>query len=276
MVPCNGPIAEPTVQQEDSGIRLASLDPAQRPVSTINIVAPTPMMPPGYNPVVTADAVVPFAKTPALIVATRGVLSTDGQTALGAITGMEAPQPAPGLLAEEQVLTAYAPESVPDPGAERALQMIISREATASTQPPAKVANIDTSELRTASLGTNGIDTMKNIFDMTWQAVTNANGASAIASTLTNATIDRRPLMGLKAHDVELVPPEIDHVNETLTTPVAMTDLHYAELYEPEGYLDNSAELGPLANRIALESDLVAPPRYDVFVVRSPMLVVAR
>jgi hypothetical protein len=45
---------------------------------------------------------------------------------------------------------------------------------------------------------------------------------------------------------------------------------------EPEGYLDNSAELGPLANRIGLEPDLVAPPRYDRFIVRRPMLVAQR
>ncbi|MDO8360152.1 MAG: hypothetical protein Q7T08_08935, partial [Devosia sp.] len=80
----------------------------------------------------------------------------------------------------------------------------------------------------------------------------------------------------LREREVDLVAPEIDHVNETLVTPVPMTDIHYADMYEPEGYLDNAAELGPLANRMTLESDLVAPPRYDRFVVRTPMLVASR
>ena len=76
MVPCNGAITEPTVQQEDSEIRVASLDPAQRTVSTIGIIAPTPMMRPGSDarraprPI----AIVPFSKSAALTVATRGAL----------------------------------------------------------------------------------------------------------------------------------------------------------------------------------------------------------
>ena len=103
-----------------------------------------------------------------------------------------------------------------------------------------------------------------------------ANGRAAVASTLTSSAIDPNPVVGLLQRDIELVAPEIDHVNETLATPVPMTDMHYADMTEPEGYLDNAAELGPLANRIMLESDLVAPPRYDRFIVRSPMLVASR
>jgi hypothetical protein len=173
------------------------------------------------------------------------------------------------------VLTAYAPEIAPDPGAQRALELLIERETTASALRPTRTpAPIDTTELRTASLGgTNGLTVMKNIFDMTWSAMTQANGQSIMANTLTNTAIDPNPVIGLRQRDIELVAPEIDHVNETLATPVLMTDMHYADMTEPEGYLDNAAELGPLANRMGLTSDLVAPPRYDRFVVRRPMLV---
>src|SRR3569833_4178550 len=97
---------------------------------------------------------------------------------------------------------------------------------------------------------------MKNIFDLTWNAVTQVNGQSAIANTLASSNIDRNPVVGLRQREVDLVAPEIDHVNETLATPVPMTDLHYADMTEPEGYLDNAAELGPLATRIGNESDL--------------------
>jgi hypothetical protein len=292
MVPCSGAITEPTVQQEDSEIRVASLDPAQRTVSTINIVAPTPMMRPGAAATtavasVDPNAVIPFSRPASMggPPGTRGALPIDGQTALGAIAKTlkadpNSPIPAPRILMtpKDQVLTAYAPDIIPDPGAQRALQILIERETTASALSPAKTpAPTPAPEIRTASLGgTNGLSVMKNIFDMTWNAVTQVNGQSAIASTLTSSTIDRTPIMALRQHEIELIAPEIDHVNETLATPVLMTDIHYADMTEPEGYLDNAAELGPLATKIGLESDLVAPPRYDTFVVRRPMLLASR
>jgi hypothetical protein len=181
------------------------------------------------------------------------------------------------MTPRDQVLTAYAPEIAPDPGAQRALQMLIERETTATAPPPAAAKPIEQPEIRTASLGgTNGLSAVKNIFDMTWSAVTQANGQSAIANTLTNSAIERNPVIGLRQRQIDLVAPEIDHVNETLATPVLMTDIHYADMTEPEGYLDNAAELGPMANRIGLESDLTAPPRYDRFIVRRPPLVASR
>ncbi len=287
MVPCNGLIA-PAPLPGGGDIQVASLDPAQRAVPTIDISAPLPMMPPGTSSVFATAAplpagtlqdgsvIVPFSKTPSLLVATRGTLPLDGQTALGAISSIDAPVPAPRLAGgEDQVLTAYAPEIVPDPGAQRALQLIIERSA-AALPDPVKTASLGTTGLRARLGGTNGLDAMKNIFDLTWQAVTEAGGTSTVENTLTSASIDPEPMVGLRERNIDLIAPEIDHVNETLTTPVPMTDLHYAELYEPEGYLDNAAELGAMANRIMLESDLVAPPRYDTFIVRSPMLIASK
>ena len=52
---------------------------------------------------------------------------------------------------------------------------------------------------------------------------------------------------------IDLVAPEIDHVNETLATPVADDRRSTTPNDEPEGYLDNAAELGPLASRIVLD-----------------------
>jgi hypothetical protein len=293
-VPCSGD-ATAIPAAEAAEVRVASLDPKQRTVSTIDIAAPTPMLRPGAGQVVASDPItpvipfgaasdalvpMPFNKTPALMVATRGALPADGETALSALDSIGVPMPVPRLLMtprEDAVLTAYAPDlPPPDPGAQRALQLLIERSTTASAPlpVPAPARPVDTSDLRTASLGgSNGLDAMKGIFDLTWQAMTDVGGTSAIASTLTNSSIDRAPMVGLRERQIELVAPEIDHVNETLVTPVAMTDIHYADMYQPEGYLDNAAELGPLANSMVLESDLVAPPRYDQFVVRGPMLV---
>ena len=100
--------------------------------------------------------------------------------------------------------------------------------------------------------------------------------AADLTAYLSSAVVDPTPVIGLKQRDVEFIAPEIDHVNETLATPLPMTDAHYADMYEPEGYLDNSAELGPLANAVGLEPDTTAPPRYDRFVRRAPTLVAAR
>lgn len=296
MVPCNGMTATPSYGDGAPEVMLASLDPAQRSVSTIDI-APVPMMRrPGnvaavaldpanspFNPFANASAplaapVVPFSKTPALMVATRGSIAIDGSTALTAINNIEV-APTPRILMtprENDVLTAYAPDIVPDAGAQQALDILIKRETAAATAAliPDNQPVVDTSEIRTASIG--GADAIKNIFDMTWSAVTEAGSSSAIANTLVSASLEREPLVGLKPREFDLVAPEMDHVNETLVMPVAMTDMHFAELYEPEGYLDNTAELGALANRVTLEPDTTPPPRYDTFVVRRPLLVASR
>jgi uncharacterized protein YcbK (DUF882 family) len=297
-VPCNG---VPSIAVPDTEIMLASLDPAQRTVSTINITAPMPMLrrpgggsvialDPANNPFTAVDSpfsnpsaplamVIPMAKAPSMMVATRDTLSTDTQTALGALSTFDGPIPAPRLLMtpRDEVLTAYAPEIVPDAGAQRALDILIQRETAAGDIGPTESPQIDTSDIRMASLGgTNGLDLAKNIFDMTWSAVSEANSGSAIANSLISAAPVRDALVGLKPRDFDLIAPEIDHVNETLVEPVMMTDMHFAELYEPEGYLDNTAELGPMANRVVLEDDSRAPPRYDIFVVRRPLLVASR
>lgn len=297
MVPCDG---RPSVAVPDTEVMLASLDPAQRTVETINVVAPMPMLRrPGSdlvaldpannpftamgnaftNPSAPLAMVMPMAKTPTMMVATADTFASDTQTALSALSTFDGPMPAPRVLMtpRSEVLTAYAPDMTPDPDAQRALDILIQRE-TAATDAivPTKKPTVDTSDIRIASLGgTNGLDVAKNIFDMTWSAVTQANG-SAISDTLISAAPVREALVGLKPRDFDLVAPEIDHVNETLVEPVLMTDLHFSELYEPEGYLDNTAELGSLADRVMLEPDDRAPPRYDVFVVRRPMLLASR
>lgn len=297
MVPCSG---SPAVSVPDTEIMLASLDPAQRSVKTIEVVAPMPMarrpggssvvaLDPNNNPFTALDnpfnnpsaplnTVVPMAKAPAMMVATRDTLPSDGQTALSALSTFEGPMPQPRILMtpRNDVLTAYAPDITPNPDAQRALDILIQRETAANAVLPAEKPIVDTSDIRIASLGgTNGLDIAKNIFDMTWSAVTQANG-NAISDTLISATPVRDAIVGLKPRDFDLVAPEIDHVNETLVEPVLMTDRHFAEMYEPEGYLDNAAELGPMANRVVLEPDDRAPPRYDIFIVRKPMLVASR
>jgi len=286
MVPCNGYVAPRATDTPE--IRVAALDPAQRTVATIDVVAPMPMLrrpaavalaaldpaaTPFNNPSVPLAGVVPFSKTPALMVATRGDLSPTAQgTALNAISTLE-PAPLPRALMtprDDEVLTAYAPDI--DAGDRRALDLLIAQETAA---PLTASAPVETAALRPAH-GTSGMSAAANIFDMTWSAVTEVSGRSAIANTLVSASLERDLLVGLKPRAFDLVAPEIDHVNETLVEPVPMTHMHFAELYEPEGYLDNAAELGPMASRVALEPDIAPPARYDVFVVSRPLLVATR
>ena len=75
------------------------------------------------------------------------------------------------------MLTAYAPDIVPDPGAARALQILIERETTASALAPAKLPSAKPPRqaadrhLRTAHRLSRRHQRpigMKNIFDMTW------------------------------------------------------------------------------------------------------------
>jgi hypothetical protein len=295
MVPCGG---SPAARVPDTEILLASVEPAQRTVSTIEVVAPMPMLrrpgiataaldpasTPFNNPSAPlaplAPLVQPMSKTATMMVATADTLAPETQTALSALSTFDGPMPKPRILMtpREDILTAYAPEITPDPDAQRALNILIARETAAVPAIAAEPQRaVDTTEIRLASLGgTETLDIAKNLFDMTFSAVTEAGGRSAIANTLVSAAPVRDTLVGLRSRDVDLVAPEIDHVNETLVAPVPMTDGHFAELYEPEGYLDNAAELGPMANHIGLEPDDRAPPRYDVFVVAKPLLVASR
>lgn len=283
-VPCGGASAAPLPNYADD-VRVASLEPTQRSVATIAVSAPVPMRLPGATLAADADTlpetvaltaavpalsdIVPFSKTSALLLATRGALPRDGETALTAITdSVVPPMPTPRALLtprDEPVLTAYAPEATSDPATQRALQQLIERES-------ATVPRIDTKALR----GADGIKAGSNIFDMTWTAVSeaNADNDTALAAALDHALLG--PVAGFPTRDTDLVAPEIDHVNETLATPVLMTDMHYADMTEPEGYLDNTAELGPLANRLRLENNFVAPARYDRFTLHTPLLVASR
>ena len=80
----------------------------------------------------------------------------------------------------------------------------------------------------------------------------------------------------IEPRQIELIAPEIDHVNETLVHPVFMSADHFAVMTEAEGYLDKATELGPLTGRIGFEHGPDAEPGYDRFVVGAPLLVASR
>jgi uncharacterized protein YcbK (DUF882 family) len=249
---------------ENATIMVASLaEPTQREVSTF-AVAPTPLARPaklGQTPtqVALADDLVPFpAARPARLLGANGPGG-----ALEAIDN-SAPQPRILMTPKEgsDIVAAYAPGNA-------ALKMLIESEKTPLAN--ALKPGIDT-ELVTASLGG---DALKGMFDMTFNSLTAVAPAGA-AAAVREVALSRQPIESIKPRATELVAPEMDHVNETLTMPVLMSDSHFAELYEAEGYLDKEAELGPMAGRMAFLPDLGQPLDYDQFVTNAPLLVAIR
>jgi len=277
------PATRPADLYGDATILMASADdPAQRVVSTFEVAAPIPIARPSelevadsgdYSAWEKLGAPVPAVKSQRIQLATRSPLAADdGQTALAALVAID-PLPKPRVLMtpkDEPMVTAYVPTN-PDPGAELALKMIIEREGTAGL-PLKKLDRLETpDEIRTASLGS--ADGLKGMFDMTFNALSGTPANQPVQAALADLVLSRQPNDSIAARDVELVAPEIDHVNETLVQPVMMTDGFWAVLSEAEGYLDKGTELGPLTGRVDFIPDNAAIPAYDRFVTGTPQLV---
>lgn len=231
----------------------------------------------------TADAPriapVPAIKSQTLQIATAAALppSPDGETALTALAALGAPIPASRELmsgAEAPIVTAYA--SAPEPGAQRALEMIIARNTTAALPPlPGEKLNpraglTGASGLRTASLGgTSELGTLAGLFDMTWGAV-EQNGTSA---PMARALAKRAPT---PMREVELIAPDLEHVTEVFLTPVVMTSEHFAVIYDhDEADFSPATELGIYVTRMGVGD---VPPAFsaDKFVSAKPLTLASR
>jgi len=289
------PLMKPAGLYGDAELQVASIDeedPAQRTVATFEVDAPIPIEKPAE--LETADAApagnyadweklgapVPAVKSQRIQLATRSPLGSDeGQTALAALDAID-PMPRARILMTdkdgltgEEMVTAYVPTN-PDPGAEQALKMIIERETTANIpdlplKPGEMLAAAD--EIQTASLG--NADGFTGLFDQTFDALSGTPVAKPIQTALADLVQARLPNTSIAERDIDLVAPEIDHVNETLVQPVMMTDGFWAVLSEAEGYLDKGTELGPLTGRIDFIPDNAAIPQYDRFATGTPQLV---
>jgi uncharacterized protein YcbK (DUF882 family) len=263
-------------------VLLASAEmPVQRQVQTIAVAAPIPVLRPKTLTTASADgdyskwdqlgAPVPAVKSPRIKLATRSPLGEDdGQTALAALTALEAP-----AAASDDLVAAYAPANQ-EPGAELALKMIIERETTASLPdlPMKQQQPLDPGAMQTASLGdTKGLNGLSGMFDQTFSALSGAGAPARMADALEDLVARRQSNASIELRDIELVAPEIDHVNETLVQPVEMETAFWAEMTEAEGYLEKTTELGPLTGRVAFIPADAAIPAYDHFVTGTPLLV---
>ena len=266
-------------QQQPATVQLASLsEPTQRQVSTIAISAPVPAPPlrAADGTVAAADPVpYPVEKSPRLLLATRPALpAAGGETALSALAALDAPEPQPRVL-----MTAYAPEAAAGGGPQIDLRRIIeggddALPAIAGSPDPRLV--LDRDNIQTASLGSPLPDAGTDIFDRTFSALRGAVAPAPMATALARLAASRQPNASIAARDVDLVAPELDHVNDTLVHPVLVSSQHFAVMTEAEGYLDKATELGPLSGRIGFAAASLPPMAHDRFVSSRPLLVAAR
>jgi uncharacterized protein YcbK (DUF882 family) len=298
------PAIRPRTLNGGATIVMASAEePAQRVVPTFEVVAPVPVfrrsegginvaaLPPGID-TRAFDAVgapVPATKSARIQLATRSPLGSEGQTAVAALAAIDQPLPKPRVLMSprtDEMVTAYVATS-PDPGAEQALKMIIEREnavaqdlPAAGVQPhqlPTRDQLLGTGNVQTASLGgPETFSSLKGMFDLTFNSLTDNAASQPMQQALADLALSRQPNQSIELRPMDLVAPEIDHVNDTLVQPVPMSTAFWAEMTEAEGYLEKGTELGPLTGRVAFLPDNAAIPAYDRFVTDGLQLVAQR
>jgi uncharacterized protein YcbK (DUF882 family) len=278
---------------DNADVQVAALAPSQRTVSTIAVNAPVPAERPmvlGAEPVeipfgaAPSDelAPIPATKSPTILLATGPSLPfEDGETALVALANL-APQPESRSATggEPELVTAYVPAIPAEPGAQRALEMIIARSTTAALPAPTKVPSaIEDMELRTAALGSQpetpaAFTVVQGLVDMTWKAIEDVT-----APPLTQALLAKTAAASnhsFNARDIELFAPDIDHVTETMVQPDLFSSSVFGTLYEAEGHLAKETELGPLTTRMGVIPAIDPVPVYDQFDAAAPLLVAQR
>ncbi|WDR01198.1 DUF882 domain-containing protein [Devosia algicola] len=284
---------------DEDQVTATSASPVQSASVSQPRIAPTPFMrPAGLGEVIQVAAApepgdMPFSRTgsqpleapqpamksSAMLVATAAALPPDqtGETALTALAELGAPIPAARVLmsaGQSDIVTAYAP-SPAEPGAQRAVEMIIDRTNTASirsapdTVKPA-VTMTGADGLRTASLaGGSELGALANLFDLTWGAVEDDASTTPIALALAKRTIG-------KPREVELIAPDLEHVADVFMTPVVMTSEHFAVIYDhDEADFSPETELGADVTRMGVGDE---PPAFshEKFVSNAPMTVALR
>ncbi|SEQ14621.1 Uncharacterized conserved protein YcbK, DUF882 family [Devosia sp. YR412] len=248
---------------------------AAEPVLPFSTTGSAPLDP--SELVTVATAPIPAMKSETLRVATAsGIPSGDAVTAIAALT---APMPQPRLIMSDrpEAMTAYAAPMAQDAGAQRALEMIIATETTASTAP-APVARTPilpltgSTNLRTASLGGGQpvSSAVSNLFDGTFGAAQqDAPVAAALAEHLA-----KRPTPGAM-RSPEMIAPDLEHIADVFTAPVSVTSDHFANIWDhDEADFDPTAEMGKYVTVMRV-GDNPAGLSHTSFVTAKPVALVA-
>lgn len=297
--------------------------PTHRTVTAVAVVAPTPA---SRTPFLDArDPVtppVPLDRPASVYVATRttSIALPDAPPIASDILDVNAGNenatslPTPRVLISRQpnpsaLITAYAPVSVPEPDAQRALQILIERRNAADTslandtppQPLALRGSIVTASLGTVSppvtetlapppqetsllseIPLPSADGMDALFDSTFQAVADARAptserAALAALPLTSAAHVSKPIAihnpAIASKNITFIAPDLAHVANTMVMAITVADAHFAILFEPdEADFSPATELGPQAVQITFSSQGILQLPSDQFLQVAPII----
>jgi hypothetical protein len=207
------------------------------------------------------------------------VNSTGGETAVLAIAALDTTAPIPASRsqaptpAQNDMLTAYAPAQ--DPESQRALQMIIERETTASLPKTKPAATGLVPAARTASVtGDGGLTTLKGIFDQTFGAVDAAQQQPMAAALAAKAAA--MPSQSFTARDSELTAPDFEHVADIFAQPVSLSSEKFGVMTpHDEGDFSPATEMGAFAGKVAFDKKPGFEQNSDTF-IKGPLLVTVR
>jgi len=171
-------------------------------------------------------------------------------TALAALTAPTMPTPRVIMTdPPSDILSAYAAATpAAEPGAQRALEMIIQDATTATTgngNPPAPGTRLPilpplrpAASIQTASLGGD----ITGLFSGTFGA-TDANAPTPLAEALAQHVATRPDPNAMRRP--ALVAPDLEHVADIFTDPAAMTSDRYAVIFDrDEADFDPTPEMG--------------------------------
>lgn len=203
--------------------------------------------------------------------------NNDAVMALAALT--EPTMPTPRVIMSDpptDILTAYAAASpAADPGAQRALEMIIEGTTTASATatPPAPTERLPVlpplrpaATIQTASLGGN----LSDLFGSTFGA-TDANAPTPLAQALVQHVAARPDPNAMRRP--ALVAPDLEHVADIFIDPAAMSSGRYAVIFNhDEADFDPTPEMGP---HVLIKSvgDSGPPPVHNRFTRTAPLVL---
>lgn len=240
------------------------------------------------------DTAIPFSTTgsapltsdelnPAVAVAMPVSMPADlrPQSAVSALAALTEPvMPTPRVIMTDppsDILTAYAAAPTPEPGAQRALEMIIQSSTTASTAtPPSPTSRLPelppltaATGLRTASLGA-GANPFGGLFDGTFSA-TDANQPTPLSEALAQHIAQKPTTMTMR--QPQLVAPDLEHVADIFTDPAALTSSRYAVIFDrDEADFDPTPEMG-VHVLVKGVGDIDAIPVHDRFTRAAPLVL---
>ncbi|WP_425290622.1 DUF882 domain-containing protein [Devosia lucknowensis] len=186
-------------------------------------------------------------------------------TALAALTAPTMPTPRVIMTdPPSDILTAYAAAPAADPGAQRALEMIIQNNTTASVTPAPlpstelpPLRQLSTDTMRTASLGGGASTAPQGLFSDTFGA-TDAAKATPLAQALARHVAARPAPADMRKP--ALVAPDLEHVADIFTDPSSLTSDRYAVIFDRDlADFDPTPEMGRHVTVLGVGTDNSVP-----------------